>query len=401
MKRSTSAVSAAVLPTTLDTSPPHNHLAEAHRKFPSASYRMALPPPGQSRRPRLRIPLAALALTFQLIVRPVAAQAPDIRVSGAAEYEGCRIELEHVATIGTADDEHLYRQFSQIVRGPGSYYYVADGYTPGVILVYDSTGTFTRTIGRSGRGPGELAGEVLIGVSPDDSLYVASNGRITIFSASDGTAARSWNHGVNLWDLAVLQPGIIAAGRAPNTDLETVRIFNADGSRRATIHHDGILQHRHQIAQRLHLAGDTLLLVSDVGRYRLRAFDPDGRRRWTVEREVDWFPPYARQPRGAVIRVPSLPDVVGAWIESDRYLWVLLERPAANWKPVENLREPDFNTVLGSHLEVIDLQSGRVIASRRLDWLRPAGGGQPFLYTARYADMGHVVFDVWHVKIAH
>lgn len=356
-------------------------------------------------RRRLRVMLIALPLMFHALAGSVSAQVGDIRVSGAAKCEDCRIELEHVVTIGSPDDEHLYDQFSALTRGPGPFYFVANSFTPGVVLVYDSTGTYKNAIGRQGSGPGEIAGNANISVTPEDSLYVANQGRTTIFSLPGGVATRSWNHGVNVWSVSTLKDGISAATLAPNSALETVRIFNADGSRRASIYFEGTLQHHEQLPQRTHSAGDTLLLVSDVGRYRFRAFDLDGHPRWTFEREVEWFQPYSRQPQGALISVPSLPNVVGAWVQSDRFLWVLLERAAANWRPLEGGlergKEGDFNTVFGSHLEVIDLHTGQVVASRRTNWLIPVAEaeGQPYVRTVHTSDVGHYVFDVWRVKL--
>jgi hypothetical protein len=336
-----------------------------------------------------------------LLTGPLAAQVRDITVAGAAQCAACRIELERVATIGSADDEHLYRQFSQLTRGATGYL-VANGYTPGVVVVYDSAGAFVRTIGRPGGGPGELAEWSLIHVTAADTLLAASGGRITVFRTPDGEAVRSWHPQAVVWGLTSLRGGITAAALAPNARQETVRIFDPDGSRRASIFFDGALEHRDQLGQRLHSAGDTLLLVSATGSYELRAFDTDGALRWTVRREVDWFRPYVRQPPGALIRTPSLPDIVGAWVEGDRYLWVLLERPAEDWRPVGQSQRPDevdFNTLFSSQLEVIDLESGQLLASQRMRWLLPAADGRPLVYTSRTGAYGQTIFDVWQVDL--
>lgn len=344
-----------------------------------------------------------LCFGMGVLAQPVLAQTREIKVTGvAAQCLACRIDLNHVATIGSVHDEHLYSQHSQLVRARQAYY-VANSFTPGVILVYSPEGRFSKTIGRFGRGPGEIARESLIHVTPEDSLLVASNGRITIFSSVDSRAVRSWNYDWGVWGLTSLKGGVTAAALAPNLSHETVRIFDPDGSQRASVLYDGLLQHRDQLAQRVYSAGDTLLLVSATGAYQLRAFDSCGRLRWTLHRDVEWFMPYARQPRNAGIATPTLPDIVGAWIEADRYLWVLLERSAENWRPVEQrprLDAMDFNSLFDSQLEIIDLQTGRLLASQRVNWLRPAAPSQPFLYTARYTPSGEVVFDVWRATLS-
>lgn len=351
---------------------------------------------------RTRVALLAIVCGLCVVAKPLTAQTRDIIVSGLDSLgEACRIELEHVVTIGSAEDEHLYGMTSLLVVGPGSSYYIANSFTPGVVLVYDSTGGFSRKIGRLGPGPGEISGSALIHVTSEDTLLVASNGRVTHFSTT-GVAERSWNYEMPLRGITGLQDGIIIATLGPNNNQETVRILNADGSTRASIFFDGLLQHRDQMDQRAFQAGNAQFLVSDAGRYRIRAFNPDGHLKWIVRREVDWFQPYARQPPLAMISTPSLPAIVGAWVESNRHLWVLLERPSEDWRPVERpLPRPsdlDFNNLVGSHLEVIDLQTEKVVASCRTQWLLPLGGDQPLMYSARYAETGHVVFDVWRSK---
>jgi hypothetical protein len=357
---------------------------------------------GTSRR-KLAVVLVALFSASILWLSHSFAQARDTQVYRAAQCDGCRIELEHVVAIGSPDDEHLYGMFSSLVRRPGSSYYVAESYTPGVVLAYDSTGSFTRTIGRLGTGPGEIGRYAHIAVTPEDTLLVVSNGRVTVFSTTDGRAIRSWTYHEPIEGISALGGGLTFASLRANERQETARIFNADGSSRASVFFDDLLQHAYQLEQRACRAGDDRLIVADGTRYRLRAFDTDGQLQWTVQRDVDWFPPYTRQPPRSAIATPSLPAVICAWLESDRYLWVLLERAPEDWRPVEGApatRDLDFNTIFGSHLEVMDLETRKVLASRRTDWLLPLEGDEPFVYSVRHAEAGHVVFDVWQVKLS-
>jgi hypothetical protein len=348
---------------------------------------------------RAWIALVIPALLLAAGCLPTERQDAEIHAHGGPSCGACRIELAPVATIGSPDDEHLYQQFSRLVRDSGTRYYVAAGFTPGAVLVYDSTGAFKGLIGSPGRGPGEISGHPDIQVTPEDSLLVLTEGRIDVYGPSDASPARSWRLDVAVWGLTALKGGVVAGERGPNLEHETVRIFGPDGSHQASLTHEGPLEHRDQLAQRVFAAGDTLILVSDTGRYRIRAFDQNARVVWTLTRKVDWFEPYARQPPMAPFGTPSRPEIVGAWVESDRYLWVLLERSAPEWAPLApEFRRPDMfdmNQLLGSHLEVIDLETGEVMASRRTQWLRPADGGSGLLHSTRVEADGRVVFEIW------
>ena len=56
------------------------------------------------------------------------------------------------------------------------------------VLRYDSTGTFVRSYGREGAGPGELRFPMAVRLGPGDSIWVTDTGnrRITIYDAADG-----------------------------------------------------------------------------------------------------------------------------------------------------------------------------------------------------------------------
>lgn len=315
----------------------------------------------------------------------------------------CTIELERLLTLGDSQDPHLYHGFSTVAMGPGPVYYLAGGFTPGVVLRYDDQGTLRGTIGRLGEGPGEIPHGAAIALTSQDSLLVAGGGLVRVFVPSTGMFVRSWRVETPIVGMVPLTDGGIAAPVGPNPALETVVVMNADGSPRFPVGFDGILEHRDQLWQRAHAGRDGSTLVSHTGRYRIREFTPAGELSWTLERSAGWFIPYPRQPAGAGIVVPSLPDVIAAWLDPENRLWVLLERAAEPFQPMDQSHaSPQLANVsaqFDSHLEVIDLASRTVIASQRTRWLRPVTGGTGVLHSTESTAEGYVRFTLWEPRL--
>ncbi len=140
-------------------------------------------------------------------------------------------------------------------------------------------------------------------------------------------------------------------------------------------------------------------------RLGIRALDQaTGALRWVMEREEAWFPPHATQPRGAGLLVPSLPEVISSWIDEEARLWVLLERSAASFRPLEDPRvDPgllNLTTTFDSHTEVIDLGRREVVASSRFRWLRQVDGTAGLVHATETVEGGVTRFTAMEPKLA-
>jgi len=97
------------------------------------------------------------------------------------------IRFKETLRIGTDDpeapDHQLYSQVAAATVGPDGTIYTVDARTGGV-RVYDADGTFQRTIGERGQGPGAFRGASTMHVDADGRLLVAdpAQSRITAFS---------------------------------------------------------------------------------------------------------------------------------------------------------------------------------------------------------------------------
>lgn len=99
-------------------------------------------------------------------------------------------ELQVGAEDGT--EEESFGEIAMVIGAPGSGLYVLDAGVPAVRL-FDSTGTFVRTIGGKGSGPGEYGWVNGIVRLPDDrlALWDAAGRRVNVYAA-DGAFASSW-----------------------------------------------------------------------------------------------------------------------------------------------------------------------------------------------------------------
>jgi hypothetical protein len=104
------------------------------------------------------------------------------------------VHLVEDLRIGTLDgaDETIFGRISYVVAGQDGTIYVADAQLE-TLRAYDAEGTFLRTIGRKGEGPGEylqIAGVTML-PNGDLAIYDGQNTRITLFRP-DGSAVRDF-----------------------------------------------------------------------------------------------------------------------------------------------------------------------------------------------------------------
>lgn len=88
-----------------------------------------------------------------------------------------RWSLEHIVRIGAVEDNtpEVFGRVVDVAFGPDSAIYILDGQA-GEIRVFDSRGSYLRTIGRRGEGPGEFASPYGIWVDERAHLWVADEG---------------------------------------------------------------------------------------------------------------------------------------------------------------------------------------------------------------------------------
>lgn len=307
-----------------------------------------------------------------------------LTVSGVAQCDDCAITLDTVVTIGGLDGPglHVIARGNTVAVDRRGRVLVADHRYP-EISVFDSTGTFLRTIGRAGEGPGEFQLIELLDVGPEYIHVFDSRGR-TLFD-HDFRVVRTDRFAGDLWGSFV-------------TDDDDV-VLTGDVRTTASVGHS------------LHILGKSGEVVSIGGDDRAflgrttEQISPvvgDARSAWVVHRYPNRVTHWdlARMPRATTVidRVVEEFDKhdqelsprsrnLGAMLDAHG-LWILWIAPDPRWTPVKD--PPRQSSVpreqrLDSWLDLVDPSTGRTIARYRDDHVlsRFANGSR---YLVRYRE---------------
>ena len=134
---------------------------------------------------------AALLIPAIFLTAAFGREAGSVRqeVGGVIEFPGkdkpISPKVEEVFRVGVLQggDWEMFGQISSVAFGPEGNLYVLDEQAKRIV-VFGSDGTFLRTIGREGKGPGELPSPMRVGVLDDETIGVYDLGHrgITLFS---------------------------------------------------------------------------------------------------------------------------------------------------------------------------------------------------------------------------
>ncbi|MEP6834718.1 MAG: 6-bladed beta-propeller [Gemmatimonas sp.] len=152
--------------------------------------------------------------------------------ASAASCRGCSITLTRIATLGSIDDDVLpaissSRIFSTNSKGE----FFVPSFGVDQVVVYSKSGKFLRTIGQKGDGPGEFRSVLSIASGVNDSIYVLSAARVTIYSNSFLLARTVPLKFSPFGALTALPNGdIVSDAGSPNTSPQPLRITSASGA---------------------------------------------------------------------------------------------------------------------------------------------------------------------------
>jgi hypothetical protein len=128
------------------------------------------------------------------------------------------------------------------------------------------------------------------------------------------------------------------------------------------------------------------------GKYELQLVSRVGGVVQRVSRPASWFrEESALSIPGATPAVPS--QVLGVFHHSPRYLWVVAAVSDLSWRPSAGGVALQQDRVFDTMIEVIDLQEGRLVASRRFDELFQVGR-EGFLYRVAVSSAGSAAIEL-------
>ena len=374
---------------------------------------------------RSTAPLATLAL----LALPSSARAQEVNILTEDLCATCSIELTPDVLLGT-DGESVIGVAWDIQRLSDGRFSIAFGNITAwpEFTVFSADGSDFRRIGRDSEGPGEYI-RVLSVREHGEDLFVFDNHRRRITVLGPGfEVVRTIPVGClicNGFDMAMLPDGRMAINyfmsvgsleEALSADAGfAVHILGPDGE---SLHSMDEIPTRSPMnpAQDpnrfLDVAPDGSLLSLHLTSYRIDRWDPaTGELLQTFERGADWFPDGRSPSHSARPGRPPPTGTSAMHVDEAGRLWVLIVRPAPDWEDRLERTPPDAHPERGPWrygpgsledvIEVLDLESGRVLFSQVLDSEMLGGWAKLFApgWLAVYDEEGIPQYRMWRLRL--
>ncbi len=358
--------------------------------------------------------------------RPAVSLAPRIsELTKSLTCVGCRI-VEH-PVLNLSDEQFEFAGLmASIVRDSSGNFLV--GGRAGTVGVFDRSGKFQRTVGRSGGGPGEFRAVRRIRFGSNDSVLVYDDRlqRMTVFDPKFQVAVRSYRFDefsdyLQLNNHRALFSGSVST--AENAGLP-LHVVDADGLlQRSLGSMDSVLGKMPyvQLKRSFARASDGLIYAAFYDRYRVEVWSADLNHSRTLTRNVDWF---GRIPVDYVGDIPNrkpmrthLSDV--AAIPPSNLITLNFGTAAAHFTPDAALRGwtgevpmkmvpqgAAMNEYINSVIEIVDPTTATVLASARLPGVyalikqSSAHVDGPLYWTMRAQSDGSEVYHIVRFELA-
>ena len=256
----------------------------------------------------------------------------------------CRIVVDSITSIGTANDSVFAPPPTGIVEGSDQAFYVARVSTQGRVARYDWHGQLSRLLGRTGDGPGELRWAMAVATSSDSFLAVLDYRRIVWFPLPDGPAITEvlLPPIAELRSIALPGRGFVAAV-VQDRSLRSFIYRGPDGTNRtfgdSGGQPDSRTMERHE-GDRSHW-----LAAIDANRFwAMPEFFEPSVEEWSTNGTLvrryrppaPWFAPYGpdmlRQLAANGIRAVPLAMSKAVWRDSHGRMWTLTQVPDPHWR---------------------------------------------------------------------
>lgn len=335
--------------------------------------------------PAFAVPLAALVATAGAQQRTIIRDAPSCAT--------CRVDARLIATLGAPSDSGTLGLHSSVVRDSrGVFYAIVE--EPGMVAVYDATGRFLRTVGRRGEGPGEFRSVSTIAVDAGDSLYVFG-ARISVFSPTGRfVRTRAIPGSFQVRAAAILPVGAVLMQGMMNSrgkigmpfhilrpGEDTVASFGGAPSER-------FVWNVYDASRRIAVRDNATFLAARLPRYQLEQWTFDGKLTRVMERQADWFVAWQwdpQRPDDARVAKPN-PHIAGLALDANGVAWVATQVADAKWTAAPPSEKPisaaEYARAIDTMVEAIDVNTGRLRASRRFDgplWMTGANLGLEYV----------------------
>lgn len=331
-----------------------------------------------------------------------------VTISGAPACRGC-IELRRVAVLGGTSDPSSVQPTANVARLADGSYYVTPTGAAGEISVYNSTGRYLRSIGRSGRGPGEFGDLITIVGATDTTLTLLDQSRyrwsvldrMGRYLAGGPIELPSWYEGTRLSDGRFVFSSIV---RTPDRAGFPLHILGRDGRIEAST--GGTMAFR---ADREHetfrVLGEARLPGGFWSAYPLgntiELYAGSGERQLVVQRQADWYTGTVSPQRMNAWPPPHW--ISRVWEDSAGRLWTVVSVAAVPPKTTQESRQDTtsfaalLQQALRTVIEVVDVQGQRLLATLEHPRFLQRGIGGDFYYSIVETPDGDTRTEIWTV----
>lgn len=328
------------------------------------------------------------------------------------------VQMELMAVIGdTTGPGYIEEQISRLVIDGRGRFWLKQKYD---MKVFERDGTFTRSIGRKGEGPGEFDDPWPVYRSEDGKVHVLDPGNLreTVFDSEFNVVEEIAWHGLPFFSYAVPLPGRtgyvinawIATPEAIGLPLHIVRSGKIVRSLGQEVSGQEV-QETAFTNMRI-VAVDPAFRIFSMRRFdsTIEVWDSTGDRIATFAGPA--LNAHAVKPTFYSADNPLPTEVVSMHAEDDGILWIVMRRPRADWmKYFEERVYPDglvglelkddvtLGDVYSVRVEVVDLLAQRVLARRDIPGFFSIMNQDFVLTENRWAQDGSPQVAVWQLSL--
>lgn len=326
----------------------------------------------------------------------------------------CTLRAERIATLGDREGPGIVGDNFAVARGGDGRFFVSYRSNPGEILVFDSMGAYTHTVGREGDGPGEFRVPSTLAFA-DGRLHVfdSRSRRHTVLDRSFEVLHTHPMRGIPL-AVEIFEDGVVynAVIRTWKEIGFPLHFLSADGSGTRSFgeaeegYRPDIVWSGWRVLAR---AAPNALWAAYKPRYVIEKWSLDGDKLATLTRRAEWFEPHNQFPYPDPDQPPR-PFVRDIYEDSEGLLWVIIIVADREWQrgiaetgsrnETNGYVITNQNQFLDSVIEVIDPAAGVLVTSERFDleFKRFLEDGTVVSY--REEGIGFPYIDVWRVQLS-
>lgn len=288
----------------------------------------------------------------------------------------CSIAATRIVTLGSDEGPGAVGRPALVALDARGRYWVSSVDDP-VIQVYDSAGTFLRTVGRNGDGPGEFRMINVIKSSPM-GVHVFDNAsarwtKLNLdFRLSGTSTVQGEPHSARIVEDGAILGAIVPTRNAVGFTLHKVndkgQIVRSFGDTQIPYREDL----RHLFQRTIGEDSDSLYFwAARQSEYAFERCSAESFHCQLFVREARWFRPHTRGIEPNRSESPA-PVLVAVSSDNARYVWTLVWVADARWRSAvggqgHTQRITDISKYFDTVVERIDVLSGQVVASRRID----------------------------------